>query len=69
MASEDRQEPTTGERIRKARTQMGLTQVQLAGIVGVDSVTVSRWERDVFAPDPDRWQRLRRLLSLDDEAA
>jgi len=40
-----------GAKIRKAREGAGLTQAQLAREVGVaDSVTVSRWERDVSEP-------------------
>lgn len=37
-------------RIRTARTQAGLTQEQLAGLVGVTQVAVSQWERGEHPP-------------------
>ncbi len=35
-----------GKEIRFLRTEMGMTQAQLAEIVDVDSQTVGRWERE-----------------------
>lgn len=37
--------PLTGRELRFLRTEMGLTQAQLADIVQVDAQTVGRWER------------------------
>jgi len=34
----------TGDEVRRIRRRLGLTQVEFAKLVGVHSVTVSRWE-------------------------
>ena len=34
-----------GERLRERRKAKGLTQRELANLVGVDTTTISRWER------------------------
>lgn len=39
-----------GPALRDARLLAGLTQAQLAGMVGVTRVTVARWERACEAP-------------------
>jgi len=39
-----------GKKIQALRRALGLTQSELADILDVDEVTVSRWERDVFPP-------------------
>src|SRR5215510_10635739 len=39
-----------GKLIQAGRRALGLTQKELADILKVDEVTVSRWERDVFLP-------------------
>lgn len=39
-------------RIREARLRAGLTQNELATLVGVTSVTPSRWERGINRPFP-----------------
>lgn len=36
----------TGKEARFIRKQLGMKAVQLAGILGVDKVTISRWEND-----------------------
>jgi transcriptional regulator with XRE-family HTH domain len=39
-------DPVTGPELRATRKRLGLTQVQLASLVGVlGSMTVSKWER------------------------
>jgi transcriptional regulator with XRE-family HTH domain len=50
-----------GGRLRIARRSAGLTQKQLAEELGVESITVSRWERGVTAPS---LARLRRVAEL-----
>lgn len=40
----------TGKQIATARKAKGLTQAQLAELVGVSSEAVSKWERDVYEP-------------------
>jgi transcriptional regulator with XRE-family HTH domain len=50
-----------GGRLRTARRSVGLTQKQLAERLGVESVTVSRWERDVTTPSLPRLRRIAEL--------
>lgn len=47
-----------GGRLRTARRSVGLTQKQLAEALGVESITVSRWERGVTAPSLARLRRI-----------
>lgn len=41
----------TGRLIKKLRTEAGMTQKQLAGIIGVSDKAISKWERGKGAPD------------------
>lgn len=41
-----------------ARRSVGLTQKQLAVALGVESITVSRWERGVTSPSLPRLRRI-----------
>lgn len=50
-----------GGRLRAARRSAGLTQKQLAEELGVEAITVSRWERGATSPS---LQRLRRIAEL-----
>lgn len=43
---------TTGETVRKMRKEARLSQAALGRLLGVDSNTVSRWERDTREPPP-----------------
>lgn len=45
-------------RLRTARRSAGLTQKQLAEALGVESITVSRWERGVTTPTLPRLRRI-----------
>ena len=36
--------------IKKIRKKLGLTQVELAARLGVDPITISRWERRLSRP-------------------
>lgn len=47
-----------GGRLRTARRSAGLTQKQLAEALGVESITVSRWERGVTTPSLPRLRRI-----------
>lgn len=47
-----------GGRLRTARRSAGLTQKQLAEAMGVESITVSRWERGVTSPSLSRLRRI-----------
>ena len=42
----------TGREIAAVRTGLGVTQVQLAQLLGVHPLTVSRWERGDLTPSP-----------------
>jgi transcriptional regulator with XRE-family HTH domain len=55
-----------GGRLRTARRSAGLTQKQLADELGVESITVSRWERGVTSPS---LPRLRRIAELTETTA
>ena len=50
-----------GGRVRAARRAAGLTQKQLAEALGVEPITVSRWERDVTSPSLPRLRRIAEL--------
>jgi transcriptional regulator with XRE-family HTH domain len=50
-----------GGRLRTARRSAGLTQKQLADELGVESITVSRWERGVTTPSLPRLRRIAEL--------
>lgn len=54
-------------KIRQARERKKLTQAQLAARVGVDSMTVSRWERGVFSPTGRHLLALARALDATPE--
>lgn len=45
---------TTGKQIRHLRTQLGMTQEELAGELNVTRQALSNWERDVNEPDLKR---------------
>ena len=50
-----------GGRLRIARRSAGLTQKQLAEALGVEAITVSRWERGVTTPSLPRLRRVAEL--------
>jgi len=50
-----------GARLRIARRSAGMTQKQLADRLGVEPITVSRWERGVTTPSIPRLQRIAEL--------
>ncbi len=41
---------TFGQRIRKRRLEHGLKQVELAGLLGVNTRTIVNWEKDRTRP-------------------
>lgn len=59
---------TVSERIRGERHRYGLTQKELAALIGVDTKTVIRWEAGRSRPTDRHLLRLVRVLgvSLDD---
>lgn len=50
-----------GGRLRAARRGSGLTQKQLAKELGVEAITVSRWERGATSPSLPRLRRIAEL--------
>jgi transcriptional regulator with XRE-family HTH domain len=42
----------TAAEVKAIRTRLGLSQLQLAQLLGVHSLTVSKWERGLLAPTP-----------------
>jgi len=54
----ERQWKNIGERIREARTKLGLTQAQLASQVGVSSQTVWSWEAGRVKPTHEHLEEL-----------
>lgn len=42
----------TGAQLKKQREDMGLSQADLADALGVNKMTVSRWEREIQTPPP-----------------
>ncbi len=55
-----KKDPLTGKEIRFIRKEMGMRAKDLAEIMGVSPITVSRWENDVEKPEmaKDRFVRL-----------
>ncbi len=59
-----------GEKIAKARKNENLTQFALSEMVGVSAEAVSKWEKGVYLPGPDKMALLEEALHLsyyDDE--
>ncbi len=50
--------------VKELRDKTGLSQEELASVIGTSWVTVSRWERRVVAPSPEKGAMLRRLREL-----
>ena len=55
---------TIGSRIAGARKAKGMTQEELADILGVSSQAVSKWENDASCPDISLLPRLAKELGL-----
>ena len=51
--------------LRELRTEKGLTQMQLAGLMFVNKATVSKWESGSRLPDAAMIVRLARVLEVD----
>ncbi|MDF3039188.1 MAG: AfsR/SARP family transcriptional regulator [Thermomicrobiales bacterium] len=64
----------SGARVKGLRQALGLSQVELAAILGISNVTVNRWENEQARPQPGTIERLLRLeregvLAADGHAA
>lgn len=55
---------TTGEKIRLARINKGLTQAELAERMNVSFPNISKWERDVRKPKVETIVRLAKALDV-----
>ena len=55
---------TLGESIRNARMAKGLTQKQLAELIGSKNNSVSNWEHGTHKPDIDTLERLCKVLDI-----
>lgn len=56
---------TLADRISEARKQhLALTQKELGAELGVDALTISRWERGIVEPRPRHLRRLAELTGL-----
>ena len=53
-----------GERIASARTRAGLTQAQLAELVGVSQTSLSRWESGEMSLNAKRLEKLATALEV-----
>lgn len=57
----------TGSSIRTFRLGLGLTQWELAEMLGVDQGRISRWERGIESPRPATAARLRDMMVFEEE--
>ena len=57
------------ERIKRIRARLGLTQTQLAELLGVSFATVNRWENQQSQPSQLAWPRIERLVAEDADQA
>ena len=53
-----------GNRLRALRKKAGLTQPELADLVGVHETTIRRWENNNDKPMPDSFSRLAKALAV-----
>lgn len=51
--------------LKKIRTELGMTQVEVARKVGVSLSGYLLWERGVSNPTPENEKKLRKVLKLD----
>lgn len=55
---------TTGQRIRNARQNAGMTQAQLAEKLGIPYQSIGQWERDIRNPKLDTLRRIAGALNI-----
>ena len=56
--------PDYSQWIKRTRQAAGLTQAQLAKLIGVSYASVNRWENGQARPDSLAWQRIMDLEPL-----
>lgn len=52
---------------KERRLELGLTQPQVAKIVGVSIFTVRNWEQGVTTPSADNLIKLKKVLKIEEE--
>lgn len=57
---------TIGQRIKRLRKAMKLSQIQAGKVIGISGVAVGGWERDESKPTGENLYRLARLLNVDE---
>ena len=55
---------TFGMRLKQARNKKQLTQNQVAGVLGIDYTTISKYENDKSQPDNEIFQRMSSLYNV-----
>lgn len=60
----DMKKQTLGNRIAGLRKENGMTQLELAGRMGVTDKAVSKWERDLSCPDVNSIARLAGIFGV-----
>lgn len=55
---------TFGERLRDLRKEKGLSQTELAGVMGVTQGAVGHWENDLYCPQFKDVQKLCKALGV-----
>lgn len=55
---------TTGSRIEQARNQLGLSLVQLASRISVESKTLANWEKNRIEPRGEKLMKLAGVLQV-----
>lgn len=53
-----------GERIKRRRKELRLTQKDLASKMGLDNTTISKWESNTYEPDTKSLYKLAEILSV-----
>lgn len=53
-----------GKRLREERSRKGLTQKELAALIGVTDAAIGMWENDRRTPDPEILQRLADIFGV-----
>ena len=54
-----------GRLIMQFRKEKGMTQQQVADLLGISNKTVSKWERGLGCPDVSLWDDLSTVLGAD----
>lgn len=55
---------TLGKRLREARESKGLTQKELAELLGISAATLSKYENDTQAPSADTLGNMSVILGI-----